>query len=72
MFLIHDHPPRLTRQNTYRQSWYREYDYLNNARQVPKLPDWAIMDITQPRTSRYAAKVADADFFDEWWQLKKK
>ena len=20
---------------------YREYDYLNNARQVPKLPDWA-------------------------------
>ena len=21
---------------------FREYDYLNNARQVPKLPDWAV------------------------------
>ena len=51
---------------------FREYDYLNNARQVPKLPDWAIMDITQPRTPRQAAGVVDADFFDEGWQLKKK
>ena len=25
---------------------FREYDYLNNARQIPKLPDWAIVDIT--------------------------
>ncbi len=29
---------------------FREYDYLNNARQVPKLPDWAILDVTQPAT----------------------
>ena len=27
---------------------YREYDYLNNARQYFKLPDWAIIDIRQP------------------------
>jgi hypothetical protein len=51
---------------------FREYDYLNNARQVPKLPDWAIMDISKPRTSQHAAGVVDADFFDDWWQLKKK
>ena len=28
---------------------FREYDYLNNARQVPKLPDWAVVDITTAR-----------------------
>ena len=27
---------------------FREYDYLNNARQVPKLPDWAVVDVTTP------------------------
>ena len=48
---------------------FREYDYLNNARQVPKLPDWAIYDVSQPPTSRYAAGVVTAGFFDERWQL---
>ncbi len=51
---------------------FREYDYLNNARQIPKLPDWAIMDITKPRTSRHAAGIADAGFFGEEWELVKK
>ena len=27
---------------------FREYDYLNNARQTPKLPDWAVIDVTTP------------------------
>ncbi len=49
---------------------YREYDYLNNARQVPKLPDWAIVDVRTPPNSRFPGKVVDADFFDERWQLK--
>lgn len=51
---------------------YREYDYLNNARQVPKLPDWAIVDVRTPPNSRYPGKVVAADFFDEQWQLKSK
>jgi pimeloyl-ACP methyl ester carboxylesterase len=50
---------------------YREYDYLNNARQVPKLPDYAVIDATTPVTSRLPAKVVAAGFFDETWQLKK-
>jgi dienelactone hydrolase len=50
---------------------FREYDYLNNARQTPKLPDWAVIDITQPATSRFPGKVVDAGFFDEQWKLKK-
>ena len=44
---------------------FREYDYLNNARQVPKLPDWAIVDVTTPPDSRKPGKVVAADFFDE-------
>jgi len=50
---------------------YREYDYLNNARQVAKLPDWAIVDLTQPKTSRAPGGIADAGFFDEAWQWRK-
>ncbi len=49
---------------------YREYDYLNNARQVPKLPDWAVVDITQPVTSQRPGGIADAGFFDEQWRIK--
>lgn len=48
---------------------FREYDYLNNARQVSKLPDWAIIDITTPANFRLPGKVAAAGFFNEKWQL---
>ena len=49
---------------------FREYDYLNNARQVAKLPDYAIIDITVPPNSRYPGKIVTAGFFDEQWQLR--
>ena len=48
---------------------FREYDYLNNARQVPKLPDYAIVDVTTPPSARYPGKIVTAGFFDEKWQL---
>jgi pimeloyl-ACP methyl ester carboxylesterase len=48
---------------------FREYDYLNNARQVPKLPDYAVIDATSPMTSRAPGKVVAAGFFDESWRL---
>jgi hypothetical protein len=50
---------------------FREYDYLNNARQVPKLPDWAIVDVTTPPNSRWPGKVVAADFFNDRWELSK-
>jgi pimeloyl-ACP methyl ester carboxylesterase len=50
---------------------FREYDYLNNARQVAKLPDYAIIDITTSPNSRYPGKIVSAGFFDERWQLPK-
>ena len=35
---------------------FREYDYLNNARQVPRLPDWAILDVSsRPRRAHLPA-----------------
>ena len=49
---------------------YREFAYLNNARQVPKLPDWAVIDLRTPADSLWPGKVVAADFFDESWQLK--
>ena len=50
---------------------YREYEYLNNARQMPKLPDWAVVDLRTPPDSQAPGKIVASDFFDEHWQLKK-
>jgi pimeloyl-ACP methyl ester carboxylesterase len=50
---------------------YREYAYLNNARQVPMLPDWAIVDLREPATTIWPGKITDAGFFDEHWRLQK-
>ena len=49
---------------------YRDFAYLNNARQVPMLPDWAVIDLTTPAGSVWPGKVAAADFFDEAWKVK--
>ncbi|HUY36224.1 MAG TPA: prolyl oligopeptidase family serine peptidase [Pirellulales bacterium] len=49
---------------------FREYAYLNNARQVPKLPDWAVVDLRTPPDTLWPGKIAAADFFDENWRLK--
>ncbi len=51
---------------------FREYDQLNNARQVPKLPDFAIVDVSKPATSRVPGGIATAGFFDERWELTDK
>ncbi len=49
---------------------FREYAYLNNARQVPKLPDWAIVNLDTPPNPLWPGQVVAADFFDEAWQIK--
>lgn len=49
---------------------YREYAYLNNARQVPMLPDWAIVDLSVPPNTQTPGRIAAAGFFDEAWQLQ--
>jgi hypothetical protein len=49
---------------------FREAHDRTNSLQNPKLPDWAILDITQAPNSDSAGKVVAADFFDEHWQVK--
>ncbi len=49
---------------------FREYDYLNNARQTPKLPDWAIIDTSKSVTPRTPGGIESAGFFGERWELK--
>jgi pimeloyl-ACP methyl ester carboxylesterase len=49
---------------------FREYAHLNNARQVPMLPDWAVVDLTTPPGNVWPGKIVAADFFDERWQVK--
>jgi pimeloyl-ACP methyl ester carboxylesterase len=49
---------------------FREYAYLNNARQVPMLPDWAVVDLRTPPDTVWPGNIAAAGFFDEHWRLK--
>jgi hypothetical protein len=49
---------------------FRDYAYLNNARQVPMLPDWAVVDLSTPPGNVWPGKIAAADFFDERWRPK--
>ncbi len=48
---------------------YREYDYLNNARQTAKLPDYAVIDTDVPVTPRAPGGIVRAGFFGERWEL---
>ena len=49
---------------------FREADYRSNAWQVPKLPDYAIVDASTPPDERAPGKVVTAGFFGEDWKLQ--
>lgn len=49
---------------------FREFAYLNNARQVPKLPDWAIVDLKTKPNPLWPGKIVAADFFGEQWEVR--
>jgi Prolyl oligopeptidase family len=49
---------------------FREADYLSNARQTPKLPDYAIVDLTTPPDGRFPGKIVQGGFFNEEWALQ--
>jgi predicted esterase len=53
-------------------SGFTFHDQSNNDMQSPKLPDWAVVDITKPGNNyRYLPlHVAAQGFFDEAWKLK--
>ena len=69
--LIYPNPLQPTRYVVLNSSFtYRDYAYLNNARQVPMLPDWAIINVDTPPGNVWPGEVVEADFFDEGWRLK--
>ena len=47
---------------------FREFDYLNNARQISKLPDWAVIDVTTAADGHHPGKIAAGGFFNESWK----
>ncbi len=47
---------------------FREFAYLNNARQIPMLGDWAIIDFSKGATTQYPGQVIAGGFFDERWR----
>lgn len=47
---------------------FREADYLNNARQTPKLPDYAVIDTQTPPTKTSWGVLPKAGFFGERWE----
>ena len=48
---------------------FREAHDRTNSLQNPKLPDWAILDISEPPTAVSAGRVLAADFFDNHWKV---
>ncbi len=49
---------------------FRQGSDVTNALQTPKLPDWAIVDITVAPSAQWPGKVTDAGFFDEGWGVR--
>ena len=49
---------------------FSEFSGGTNSLQIPKLPDWAVIDLSVPRSQRHPAAVVNAGFFDEHWQYK--
>ena len=47
---------------------FREESFLNNAKQIPMLPDWAIIDLNTPPGPIHPGKVSRAGFFGEAWE----
>ncbi|HSU53361.1 MAG TPA: prolyl oligopeptidase family serine peptidase [Candidatus Dormibacteraeota bacterium] len=47
---------------------FRTDAYGSNAKQTPKLPDYAIVDVRTPADAHWPGKIEDAGFFDEQWQ----
>ena len=50
---------------------FREDQNKSNSLQVPRLPDWAVIDLNTPVSGKAPGKVVAAGFFDENWQLSK-
>ena len=51
---------------------HREGHDRTNSLQNPKLPDWAVIDLSQTPDNLSPGKITAAGFFDEQWRIRKK
>ncbi|MBI3465666.1 MAG: prolyl oligopeptidase family serine peptidase, partial [Planctomycetes bacterium] len=49
---------------------FREAHDRTNSQQTAKLPDWAVIDLSEPPGPERPGRIAAAGFFDEQWRLK--
>lgn len=49
----------------------REEPLLNNAQQVAKLPDWAVVNLNTPADPKNPGEIVNAGFFDAHWDAPK-
>jgi hypothetical protein len=49
---------------------FSDFAKASNAQQTPKLPDYALLDMSVPPAERLAHGVKEAGFFNERWELK--
>ena len=47
---------------------HREGHDRTNSLQNPKLPDWSIIDLSEPPSDQTPGTVVEAGFFDEFWK----
>ncbi|MDB5003682.1 MAG: Prolyl oligopeptidase family protein [Mucilaginibacter sp.] len=48
---------------------FREDAYQNNSKQIPMLPDWAVVDLKTPPDFVHPGKIENAGFFSDQWRL---
>jgi len=48
---------------------FRQADHKTNSRQIAKLPDYAVIDLTTPADDKAPGGIPTAGFFDEHWRL---
>jgi hypothetical protein len=48
---------------------FREFSNSTNSRQIAMLPDWAVIDVSQPADGIFPGRIAAADFFGESWEV---
>lgn len=49
---------------------FREDAFLNNSKQIPMLPDWAVVNLETAPDSIHPGKIENAGFFGEHWEWK--
>ncbi len=49
---------------------FREGHDASNSVQTPKLPDWAVVDLSVPPDALAPGRIVAANFFDESWELR--